>query len=72
MDTYALESMAKEHKQKINDALWATNMKVSDSKMASKFKSMSEAEKELNDISIAIAFKKGKGLAYLLNSKSIN
>ena len=60
MDTDALESMEKEQKQIVNNALWATNMKVSDSKMASKFKSMLDAETELNYISTALAFKKGK------------
>lgn len=60
MDTDALESMEKEQKQIVNNALWAANMKVSDSKMASKFKSMLDAETELNYISTALAFKKGK------------
>lgn len=64
MDTDVLETMKKSHQEVVNDTLWTFNMKVSDSKMGTKIKRMSNSSAEINYISAALAFKSGKTKAF--------
>lgn len=64
MDTDVLETMKKSHQEVVNDTLWTFNMKVSDSKMGTKIKRMTNSSAEINYISAALAFKSGKTKAF--------
>ena len=64
MDADVLETMKKSHQEIVDNTLWTFNMKVSDSKMGTKIKRMSNSSEEISYISAALAFKSGKTKAF--------